>query len=152
MLYVPFLHLPKKPVSWRVRTDIMISIPIVPLFTKRSRIIKRAALDRNKRKLLWKMCNTKEEGKRTSYRWNRHWEKEVLDRLSKKSLEMFGKKMFDENWNPVLNEDGTQKAKPHYVYTMKQFLILMNCNIGSFKKITWVNNKYNNGSKNDWAF
>lgn len=37
-----------------------------------------------------------------------------------KTLEMFGKKMFDESGNPVMNEDGTQKAKPHYVYTMKQ--------------------------------
>lgn len=37
-----------------------------------------------------------------------------------KTLEMFGQKMFDEHGNPVLNEDGTQKAKPHYVYTMKQ--------------------------------
>ena len=37
-----------------------------------------------------------------------------------KTLEMFGQKMFDEHGNPILNEDGTQKAKPHYVYTMKQ--------------------------------
>lgn len=37
-----------------------------------------------------------------------------------KTLEMFGQKMFDEHGHPVLNEDGTQKAKPHYVYTMKQ--------------------------------
>jgi type I restriction enzyme, R subunit len=37
-----------------------------------------------------------------------------------KTLEMFGQKMFDANGNPILNEDGTQKAKPHYVYTMKQ--------------------------------
>ena len=37
-----------------------------------------------------------------------------------KTLEMFGKKMFDENGKPILNEDGTQKSKPHYVYTMKQ--------------------------------
>ena len=37
-----------------------------------------------------------------------------------KTLEMFGQKMFDEKGNPVTNEDGTQKAKPHYVYTMKQ--------------------------------
>ncbi|MBQ5849792.1 MAG: type I restriction endonuclease subunit R [Lachnospiraceae bacterium] len=37
-----------------------------------------------------------------------------------KTLEMFGKKMFDEHGTPILNEDGTQKAKPHYVYTMKQ--------------------------------
>ena len=28
--------------------------------------------------------------------------------------------MFDENGKPIMNEDGTQKAKPHYVYTMKQ--------------------------------
>lgn len=37
-----------------------------------------------------------------------------------KTLEMFGKKMFDEHGNAILNDDGTQKAKPHYVYTMKQ--------------------------------
>lgn len=37
-----------------------------------------------------------------------------------KTLEMFGKKMFDDNGKPILNEDGTQKSKPHYVYTMKQ--------------------------------
>lgn len=37
-----------------------------------------------------------------------------------KTLEMFGEKMFDESGNPIMNEDGTQKAKPHYVYTMKQ--------------------------------
>lgn len=37
-----------------------------------------------------------------------------------KTLEMFGKKMFDEHGNPIMNDDGTQKAKPHYVYTMKQ--------------------------------
>lgn len=37
-----------------------------------------------------------------------------------KTLEMFGQKMFDENGKAVMNEDGTQKAKPHYVYTMKQ--------------------------------
>lgn len=37
-----------------------------------------------------------------------------------KTLEMFGQKLVDENGNPILNEDGTQKAKPHYVYTMKQ--------------------------------
>ena len=37
-----------------------------------------------------------------------------------KTLEMFGQKMFDENGKPILNEDGTQKSKPHYVYTMKQ--------------------------------
>lgn len=37
-----------------------------------------------------------------------------------KTLEMFGKKMFDEHGNPILNDDGTQKANPHYVYTMKQ--------------------------------
>ena len=37
-----------------------------------------------------------------------------------KTLEMFGQKMFDENGKPIMNEDGTQKAKPHYVYTMKQ--------------------------------
>ena len=28
--------------------------------------------------------------------------------------------MFDEHGNPILNDDGTQKANPHYVYTMKQ--------------------------------
>lgn len=37
-----------------------------------------------------------------------------------KTLEMFGKIITDENGHPVLNEDGTKKAKPHYVYTMKQ--------------------------------
>ena len=37
-----------------------------------------------------------------------------------KTLEMFVEKMFDEHGNPIMNEDGTQKAKPHYVYTMKQ--------------------------------
>jgi type I restriction enzyme R subunit len=37
-----------------------------------------------------------------------------------KTLEMFGKRIFDKNGNPVLNEDGTQKSEPHYVYTMKQ--------------------------------
>ena len=37
-----------------------------------------------------------------------------------KTLEMFGKKMVDSKGNPVMNEDGTQKAEPHYVYTMKQ--------------------------------
>jgi type I restriction enzyme R subunit len=37
-----------------------------------------------------------------------------------KTLEMFGQKLVDEQGNPVMNEDGTQKAKPHYVYTMKQ--------------------------------
>jgi len=37
-----------------------------------------------------------------------------------KTLEMFGKPIVDENGNPVLNEDGTKKATPHYVYTMKQ--------------------------------
>ena len=37
-----------------------------------------------------------------------------------KTLEMFGKKMVDDNGNPIRNEDGTQKSKPHYVYTMKQ--------------------------------
>lgn len=37
-----------------------------------------------------------------------------------KTLEMFGEKMFDGSGNPIMNEDGTQKAKPHYVYTMKQ--------------------------------
>ncbi len=37
-----------------------------------------------------------------------------------KTLEMFGQKMFDENGKPILNADGTQKSKPHYVYTMKQ--------------------------------
>lgn len=37
-----------------------------------------------------------------------------------KTLEMFGKPVVDANGNPVLNEDGTKKASPHYVYTMKQ--------------------------------
>ena len=37
-----------------------------------------------------------------------------------KTLEMFGEIITDENGNPILNEDGTKKAKPHDVYTMKQ--------------------------------
>ena len=37
-----------------------------------------------------------------------------------KTLEMFGEVLADENGNPILNEDGTKKAKPHDVYTMKQ--------------------------------
>lgn len=37
-----------------------------------------------------------------------------------KTLEMFGKPVVDEHGNPVLNDDGTKKFKPHYVYTMKQ--------------------------------
>ncbi|MHB1453352.1 MAG: type I restriction endonuclease subunit R [Saccharofermentanales bacterium] len=37
-----------------------------------------------------------------------------------KTLEMFGKPVTDENGNPILNEDGTKKSEPHYVYTMKQ--------------------------------
>lgn len=37
-----------------------------------------------------------------------------------KTLEMFGKTIVDEQGNPVLNEDGTKRATPHYVYTMKQ--------------------------------
>ena len=37
-----------------------------------------------------------------------------------KTLETFGEKMTDENGNPVYNEDGTQKAVPFHVYTMKQ--------------------------------
>ena len=37
-----------------------------------------------------------------------------------KTLEMFGQKMFDSKGKPILNEDGTQKSKAHYVYTMKQ--------------------------------
>lgn len=37
-----------------------------------------------------------------------------------KTLEMFGKPVVDENGNPILNDDGTKKATPHYVYTMKQ--------------------------------
>ena len=37
-----------------------------------------------------------------------------------KTLEMFGKPVADENGNPILNEDGTKKSEPHYVYTMKQ--------------------------------
>lgn len=37
-----------------------------------------------------------------------------------KTLEMFGKTIVDENGRPVLNEDGTKKSEPHYIYTMKQ--------------------------------
>lgn len=37
-----------------------------------------------------------------------------------KTLETFGKKMTDESGKPVYNEDGTQKAVPFHVYTMKQ--------------------------------
>lgn len=37
-----------------------------------------------------------------------------------KTLEMFGEIITDENGNPILNEDGTKRAKPHDVYTMKQ--------------------------------
>lgn len=37
-----------------------------------------------------------------------------------KTLEMFGKPIVDEQGNSILNEDGTKKASPHYVYTMKQ--------------------------------
>lgn len=37
-----------------------------------------------------------------------------------KTLEMFGKTVVDEQGNPILNEDGTKRATPHYVYTMKQ--------------------------------
>ena len=37
-----------------------------------------------------------------------------------KTLEMFGKPVADEHGNPVLNEDGSRKFVPHYVYTMKQ--------------------------------
>ena len=37
-----------------------------------------------------------------------------------KTLEMFGKTVTDELGNPILNEDGTKRATPHYVYTMKQ--------------------------------
>lgn len=37
-----------------------------------------------------------------------------------KTLETFGKKMTDESGNPIYNEDGTQKAMPFHVYTMKQ--------------------------------
>ena len=37
-----------------------------------------------------------------------------------KTLEMFGKPVTDENGNVILNEDGTKKSEPHYVYTMKQ--------------------------------
>lgn len=37
-----------------------------------------------------------------------------------KTLEMFGEKMFDEFGNAIMNKDGTQKAKPYHVYTMKQ--------------------------------
>ena len=36
-----------------------------------------------------------------------------------KTLEMFGEIITDENGNPILNEDGTKRAKPHDVYTMK---------------------------------
>lgn len=37
-----------------------------------------------------------------------------------KTLEMFGMPLVDENGNPIYNEDGTRKARPHYIYTMKQ--------------------------------
>lgn len=37
-----------------------------------------------------------------------------------KTLEMFGRPVLDGNGNPLLNEDGTKKSRPHYVYTMKQ--------------------------------
>lgn len=37
-----------------------------------------------------------------------------------KTLETFGKKMVDAFGEPVYNEDGTQKAVPFHVYTMKQ--------------------------------
>ena len=37
-----------------------------------------------------------------------------------KTLEMFGRPDLDGNGNPLLNEDGTKKSRPHYVYTMKQ--------------------------------
>lgn len=37
-----------------------------------------------------------------------------------KTLEMFGKRLFDIQGRPIMNEDGTQKSEPHYVYTMKQ--------------------------------
>lgn len=37
-----------------------------------------------------------------------------------KTLEMFGKPMADEQGNAILNDDGTQKFKAHYIYTMKQ--------------------------------
>lgn len=37
-----------------------------------------------------------------------------------KTLETFGNKLADEFGNPVYNEDGTQKAQPFHVYTMKQ--------------------------------
>jgi len=37
-----------------------------------------------------------------------------------KTLEMFGKTIEDKHGNQILNEDGTKKASPHYVYTMKQ--------------------------------
>lgn len=37
-----------------------------------------------------------------------------------KTLEMFGMPLTDEDGKPVYNEDGTRKARPHYIYTMKQ--------------------------------
>lgn len=37
-----------------------------------------------------------------------------------KTLETFGKKLTDEQGNPIYNEDGTQKASAFHVYTMKQ--------------------------------
>ncbi len=37
-----------------------------------------------------------------------------------KTLEMFGKTVVDGNGNSILNEDGTKKSEPHYIYTMKQ--------------------------------
>ena len=37
-----------------------------------------------------------------------------------KTLETFGKKLTDEQGNPIYNEDGTQKALAFHVYTMKQ--------------------------------
>lgn len=37
-----------------------------------------------------------------------------------KTLEMFGEIVTDDKGRPILNDDGTKKAKPHYVYTMKQ--------------------------------
>ena len=37
-----------------------------------------------------------------------------------KTLEMFGLPIIGNNGMPVMNEDGTIKSRPHYVYTMKQ--------------------------------
>lgn len=37
-----------------------------------------------------------------------------------KTLEMFGIQMIGSDGKPFMNEDGTIKSRPHYVYTMKQ--------------------------------